>query len=353
MLRDQIEAMRQSYRKSNDLSARGGFHRVAQEIDIETMQSENEIRRKRPRHDHKPIDIIGFPMDLGISRRGVGMGPAALRIAGIAEKLKNLGYRVKDHGDVAIRSMETQRIGNPRLKYLNEIVRASGVLARKVERSLNRGRLPLCLGGDHSMAIGSIAGAAAFCRQHQFALGVIWIDAHTDMNVESTTPSGNIHGMPLSASLGLGDKRLTDLLGFAPKVRPESCVLIGIRSIDTLEKEIIKKLDLKVYTMADIDRRGIDSVIRAALDMFGGKNVHIHVSLDIDSVDPSVAAGVGTPVAGGLTYRETHLLMESIAECGCMGSFEIAEVNPTLDHLNRSAEFAAELVASVMGKRIL
>jgi len=303
--------------------------------------------------DKSPIDIIGFPMDLGTSRRGVDMGPSALRIAGIEEKLKNLGYRVIDHGDVPIKMRENLQVVNPKLKYLEEIVRASKVLARKVENSLTRRHLPLSIGGDHSMAIGSIAGAASYCRKKQISLGVIWIDAHTDMNVETTTPSGNIHGMPLAVSLGLGNRQLTHLTGFAPKVDPKNCAMIGIRSIDPLEKEIIKKLDLSVYTMSDIDKKGIDFIIRSVLDRLNKKVDHIHVSFDIDCVDPSVAAGVGTPVAGGLTYRETHLMMESIAECGCMHSLDIAEVNPILDRKNQSAEFAADLVASIMGKRIL
>jgi arginase len=299
------------------------------------------------------IDIIGFPMDLGTNRRGVGMGPSALRIAGIEEKLIKLGYRVKDHGDIPIQAREHLQINNPKLKYLAEIVKASRVLAKKVETSLSRRHLPLSIGGDHSMAIGSIAGVSAYCKQTDTPLGVIWIDAHTDMNVENTTPSGNIHGMPLSASLGLGIEGLTHVMGFAPKVDPKNCVLVGIRSIDALEKEIIKKLDLSVYTMSDIDKNGIDVIIKKALGQLTKNVGHIHVSFDIDSVDPSVAAGVGTPVAGGLTFRETHLMMESIAECGCMASLDIAEVNPILDHKNQSAEFAAELVASLMGKRIL
>jgi len=300
-----------------------------------------------------PIDIIGFPMDLGASRRGVGMGPSALRIAGIAAKLKNLGYRVHDHGDVPIKMREKLTDFNPNLKYLEEIVKASRVLARKVENSLTRRHLPLTLGGDHSVAIGSVAGVASYCRKKHKTPGVIWIDAHTDMNDEATTPSGNIHGMPLAASLGIGNHQLTQLIDFAPKVDPKNCVLIGIRSIDALEKELIKKLDLSVYTMSDIDKKGIAFIITGVLKRLNQTVDLIHVSFDLDSVDPSVAAGVGTPVAGGLTYRETHLLMESIAECGCMSSLDITEVNPILDNRNQSAEFVAELVASVMGKRIL
>jgi arginase len=299
------------------------------------------------------IDIIGFPMDLGANRRGVDMGPSALRIAGIKDKLQNLGYRTKDHGDVPIKIRENMQIGNPKLKYLEEIVRASKVLAGKVERSLTRKHLPLCIGGDHSLSIGSMAGVASYCRKNFINPGIIWIDAHTDINDETTTPSGNIHGMPLAVALGLGNTQLTHLLDFTPKTEPENCVLIGVRSIDAQEKEIIKKLNLAVYTMADIDKMGLNAIISSVLERLTKNVSHIHVSFDMDSVDPSVAAGVGTPVPGGLTYRETHLLMESIAECGCLASLDIAEINPILDHQNQSAEFAADLVASVMGKHIL
>ncbi len=300
-----------------------------------------------------PIDIIGFPMDLGTSQRGVGMGPSALRMAGLEEKLKNLGYRVTDRGDVSIKMRENLDPGDPRLKYAAEIVRASGMLAAKIERSLSQRHLPLCIGGDHSLAIGSIAGVASYCRKNQLPLVVIWLDAHTDMNDEQTTPSGNIHGMSMALSLGRGDPRLTHLLGFAPKIEPQNCAMIGIRSIDAKEKEVLKQLKLTVSTMTDIDRMGISGVIHDVLARLVKPKTHVHVSFDIDCVDPSVAAGVGTPVAGGLTFRETHFIMESIAACGCMASLDIAEVNPILDHKNQSAEFAAELVASVMGKRIL
>lgn len=303
---------------------------------------------------NKPgIDMIGFPMDLGANRRGVDMGPSALRIAGIANKLSALGYRVHDKGDLRIKHREGQKIANPKLKYLTEIVRASEILAKKVEKSLAQGHLPLCIGGDHSMAIGSICGVASFCRNTDESMGVIWIDAHADMNDEQSTPSGNIHGMSLAASLGIGNRRLTHLMGFAPKVKAENCTLIGIRSIDAREKDIVRKLKLNVFTMTDIDRKGIGAVINDVLERMNPKVNHIHVSFDLDSVDPSVAAGVGTPVSGGLNYREAHLIMESIAECGCMSSMDISEVNPILDHNNQSAEFAADLVASILGKRIL
>lgn len=301
---------------------------------------------------NKHIDVIGFPMDLGADRRGVDMGPSALRIAGMVEELEAMGYAVQDLGDIPIQSKVHQPVVHPKLKYLDEIVRASGLLAPKVTESLQQGHFPLCLGGDHSMAIGSIAGVSAFCRKARQSLAVIWIDAHTDMNTEATTPSGNIHGMALAVSLGMGHSALTQILGFSPKVDPAHCALIGIRKIDPMEKELVKTLRLSVHSMSDIDRIGAYAAIEQILKALSHVD-HIHVSFDLDSVDPTVAAGVGTPVAGGLTYREVHLIMEMIAECGCMSSLDIAEVNPILDNRNLSARLAAEIVASSMGRRIL
>ncbi len=292
-------------------------------------------------------------MDLGADRRGVDMGPSALRIADLKSRLEALGYKIIDSGDVHIEIMEKQRVTNPKLKYLNEILKTSTILARKVEKVLDQGNFPLCIGGDHSMAIGTISGIASHCRKNKMKLGVIWIDAHADMNTDETSPSGNIHGMPLSALMGLGNEKLVNFMGFTPKVKPENCALIGIRSIDSLEKQIITKLKVPVYTMSDIDKLGIHRIIVRVLKQFREKVDHIHVSFDVDSVDPSIAPGVGTPVPGGLSYREAHLLMESIAECGCMSSLEIAEVNPILDDKNKSAVFTADVIASSMGQRIL
>lgn len=301
----------------------------------------------------KTVNIIGFPMDLGADRRGVDMGPSALRIAGIKEKLEELGYKVIDSGDIHIQIMEKQKVINPKLKYLNEILRTSKTLAGKVEKILEKGHFPLCLGGDHSMAVGSIAGISSFCRKRGLKFGVIWIDAHADMNSDESTPSGNIHGMPLAAALGIGNEKLVNFYGFSPKVEPANCALIGIRSIDQMEKMNVKKVNPVVYTMADIDKLGIHRVISRVLKQFRENVDHIHVSFDLDSVDPSVAPGVGTPVPGGLSFRETHLLMESIADCGCISSLEVTEVNPILDNQNKSAVFATEVVASIMGQRIL
>ncbi len=304
----------------------------------------------------KVVNIIGFPMDLGSGRRGVDMGPSAIRIAGIEKKLKKLGYDVIDSGDIFIQNIELQipkTFGtNPKLKYLPEILKTTKILAKKVEKVLGQHQFPLCLGGDHSMAIGTIAGISSYCKNNKLEMGVIWVDAHADMNTGETTPSGNIHGMPMAASLGIGEEKLVNILDFSPKVKPENCALIGIRSIDNLEKENIKKLGVSVYTMSDIDKLGIHRIIARVLKQFQQKVDHIHVSFDLDVVDPTFAPGVGTPVPGGLSYREAHLLMESIAECGCMSSLEITEVNPILDDRNKSAEFATDIIASSMGQRI-
>ena len=299
------------------------------------------------------VSIIGFPMDLGADRRGVDMGPSALRIAGLQNKLENLGYKVEDTGDIKIEIMERQKIKNPKLKYLDEIIKTSKKLAEKVEKVLDNGCFPLCIGGDHSMALGTITGISSFCRKKKLRLGVIWIDAHSDMNTDETSPTGNIHGMPLAALLGLGCEELVNFFDFSPKILPQNCALIGIRSVDEAEKSNINKLNVPIFTMNDIDKIGIHRIIAKVLKQFREKVDHIHISFDVDSVDPNVAPGVGTPVPGGLSYREAHLLMEIIAECGCMSSLEVAEVNPILDHKNQSAVFTAELVASSMGQRIL
>lgn len=308
---------------------------------------------KTEKFQSKIVDIIGFPMDFGAGRRGVDMGPSALRIAHLAEKLEQLGYKVNDLGDINIQIMERQKINNPKLRYIKEIEKTSKILANRVEKTLESKHFPLVIGGDHSMAIGTIAGISSYCKKNDLTLGVIWIDAHADMNTDETSPSGNIHGMPLAAAVGLGNESLTWLKGFSPKVLPENCVVIGARSIDELERVNIKKLNVPVYTMSDVDKLGVHRIISRVLKDFKERIDHIHVSFDVDSVDPNVAPGVGTPVPGGLSYRETHLVMEAIAECGCMSSLEITEVNPILDSRNQTAEFVTGVVASSMGQRIL
>lgn len=301
----------------------------------------------------KTVRLIGFPMDLGAGRRGVDMGPSALRIAEIAPKLEALGYTVYDEGDINVRTQEVLAVEDATLKYLPEIADSCRHLSDKVEQVLDSGDFPLILGGDHSMSIGSISGIAAHCRKHGKRLGVLWIDAHTDINTPDTSPTGNIHGMPIAALLGIGARELTTIGGDFTKIEPQNIVYIGIRSIDEGERMLIKKLGITTYTMFDIDKYGIFTIVQNTLEQMRTSVDHLHISFDLDSVDPTVAKGVGTPVQGGLSYRETHLLMELIAESGLISSFEIAEVNPILDDMNSSAVFATGAVASCMGKRIL
>jgi arginase len=300
------------------------------------------------------IRLIGFPMDLGADRRGVDMGPSALRIADIDKHIEELGYKVIDDGDIAVKMQETQEIEDPQLKYLPEIVTSCSKLATSVKSIVDEGDFPLILGGDHSMSIGSIAGIAAHCKEQNKRLGVLWIDAHADMNTPETTPSGNIHGMPLATCLGIGDESLTNIFEFAPKIPSDRIVLIGLRSVDPGERTLIKEKGIKAYSMLEIDRQSIAKVIEETIIYFKAKKIdHLHISFDLDSVDPSIATGVGTPVPGGLSFREVHLIMETIAEQMEVSSFEIAEVNPILDTKNSSAELAVAIASSLFGKRIL
>lgn len=299
------------------------------------------------------IRIVGVPMDLGAGRRGVDMGPSALRIAGIAERLRDIGHTVFDEGDIPVKAPESQEIDDNKLKYLPEIVRVTTILAHKVEDIMERKEFPLVLGGDHSIAMGTISGLSNYARKHNLRFGVIWIDAHADMNTAESTPSGNIHGMPLAAVLGEGARELTTIGGDFRKVDPENVVLIGVRDVDIAEKEIVKRTGISHYTMADIDKHGAHRIINKVLREFKEKVDLLHVSFDIDSVDPTVAAGVGTPAPGGLSYRETHLIMETIADCECMSSLEVTEVNPIFDIKNQSSEFAVQVIASALGKRII
>jgi arginase len=301
----------------------------------------------------KPMNVrlIGVPMDLGAGRRGVDMGPSAIRIAGITEKLSALGHTVYDEGDIPIKGPELLKIKNPKLRYLSEIVRACSTLASKVEKILQMNCFPLVIGGDHSIAIGTIAGVSAYCRKEKKSLGVLWVDAHGDMNTDQTSPSGNIHGMPLAASIGLGSRELTSVAGEYRKVDPKNVALIAVRDLDDGEKLNIKKNGMNIFTMEDIDKHGMSAVMEKALR--GLKVDVLHVSFDLDAVDPQVAPGVGTPVKGGLEYREAHLVMETLSESGRMTSLEIVEANPILDNRNQSAEFAVELVQSGFGKKII
>ena len=281
------------------------------------------------------------------------MGPSAIRIAGMAARLTELGHKVVDEGDIVIKNIEELKVGNERARYLPEIARAATAVARKVERIIGLKHFPLVLGGDHSIAVGTVSGIAAFAHSQGKKLGLLWVDAHGDINTPETSPSGNIHGMPLAALLGFGAPELTSVGGPTPKVDPANVALVGIRSLDAGEKKRLKETGVQVHTMSDLDRHGVPSVMKRALAQVTAGTDFVHVSLDLDAVDPSVTPGVGTPVKGGLDYREAHLIMEVIADAGVMTSLELVEVNPILDERNASAEFAVELVQSAFGKKIL
>jgi len=284
------------------------------------------------------------------------MGPSALRIAGVSKVLEGLGYQVVDDGDITVTCPEVQGMTDPKLKYLPEIVRTVSLLCEKVQQSMARGEIPLVLGGDHSMAIGTISGVSTHYRQEGKKLGLLWFDAHGDANTPETTPSGNIHGMPLAVVLGRGAKELVEVGGFASnesRVDPDRVVLIGVRSIDECERGVLKELGIVVFTMENIDRRGIHAVTKEAIEIASAGTEALHVSFDVDVLDPSVATGVGTPSRGGLTYREAHTAMELVAESGKLCSLEMAEVNPVLDVRNSTAEVAVELIGSALGKRII
>ena len=299
------------------------------------------------------IRIIGVPMDLGASRRGVDMGPSALRVAGLQARIKQLGHQVEDFGNISVRQPEEMPFGEKRAKYVEEIADACKDLGAAVQKSLEEGHLPLVLGGDHSIAAGSISGVAAHFHKDKKQIGCVWLDAHSDMNTPETSPSGNVHGMPLAAIMGYGVPELYDMYDYKPKIEPQNVVLVGVRDLDTPEKKFIKKLGVRVFTMRDIDERGMREVMADALKYAMDDTDGIAVSLDMDFVDPSDAPGVGTPVRGGVTYREAHLAMEMIADSEAMASMEIVEINPVIDEHNRTALLGVELVLSGLGKKIL
>jgi arginase len=302
----------------------------------------------------RKIRIIGVPLDMGASRRGVDMGPSAMRVAGLEARLEALGHQVTDGGNIRVEVAETRASGSSSARYLTEIAETCTRTAEAVVRTLEEGIVPLVLGGDHSLAAGSVSGVAEFYRRRNERIGVIWLDAHSDINTPETSPSGNVHGMPLAALLGLGPEALQDIYGFSPKVAPENTVLIGIRDIDSAERDNIRRAGVaEVYTMRDIDERGMRTVMEEALRAAGRGTAGYHVSLEMDWIDPEDAPGVGTPVRGGATYREAHLAMEILADHGRMVSFEIVEVNPVIDEHNRTAELAVELACSAFGKKIL
>ncbi|MDQ3211951.1 MAG: arginase [Acidobacteriota bacterium] len=300
----------------------------------------------------RPVHIIGVSLDLGGNRRGVDMGPSAFRIAGLGERLAALGVPVVDDGDLVAPIPETKASGDPTKKYMREIVRVCEKLYKASLAALDKGGFPLVLGGDHSLAAGSVAATADFVRREQKPLGLIWVDAHGDMNTPASSGSGNVHGMPLAALLGPEPAELSRLGGFSPKVLPEHTVLIGIRNLDEREKEIVRSSRVHVFTMKDIDRGGIATVTEQALAIAGAGTGGVHVSFDLDVCDPSIAPGVGTPVKGGLDYREAHMLMEIVADSGLLRALDMVEVNPILDDRNTTAILAAELASSALGQKI-
>ena len=296
----------------------------------------------------KQVAIIGAALDLGAGRRGVDMGPSAIRYAGLNDRLDGLGYDVLDWGDVETAVLEATEETDSTARYLPEIKAACGRVSRLVGLALEQDAFPVVLGGDHSVALGTLGGLA----QARGMGGVLWIDAHSDMNTPETSPTGNVHGMPLAAALGFADSRFDSDGWTLPAVEPSRVALVGLRSVDAQERDRIRELGIKAYTMSDIDRIGIERAIRESLTQIAGPGF-VHISFDMDALDPEVAPGVGTPVRGGLSYREAHLALELVAESGLAGSLEVVEVNPILDRENATAALAVELVASALGKTIL
>jgi arginase len=300
------------------------------------------------------VHIIGVPLDLGGGRRGVDMGPSAFRIAGLGDQIGSLGYVVTDKGDLPAPIPETKRPADAKKKYVREIAKVCQKLYDGALKALDDGALPLVLGGDHSLAAGSVAASAAWVRRTTGKpVGVMWIDAHGDMNTPDTTTSGNVHGMPLAALLGNEPAELATIGGVTPIVLPQHTVLVGIRNLDDQEKQQIRQAGVHVFTMKDIDRDGIAKVAERALALASADTGGIHVSFDLDVCDPAIAPGVGTPVKGGFDYREAHMIMEMVADSRRLVALDMVEVNPTLDIRNTTAEFATELALSALGKGIL
>ncbi len=299
------------------------------------------------------IRIIGVPMDLGASRRGVDMGPSALRVAGLQTRLKQLGRQVEDIGNVPVPQAEEQHYGDKSAKYLAEIAETCKGLAETVRKTLDEGLIPLVLGGDHSIAVGTTAGVANHFNAQSKRIGMIWLDAHGDMNTPESSPSGNVHGMPLASIMGFGPPQLVGLASSKPMVEPRNVALVGIRELDSKERRFAKESGVHVFTMRDLDERGMRDVMAEALRFASDDTAGIAVSLDMDFVDPSDAPGVGTPVRGGATYREAHLAMEMLADSHSMVSFELVEINPVIDLHNATALLGVELVLSGLGKKIL
>lgn len=299
------------------------------------------------------LAIIGAPLDLGSDRRGVDMGPSALRMAALNRRLAALGYEVEDMGNVAVEQQESLPEGPRHAKYLPQIAAVCERIGDAVTQAAAEGKAPLVLGGDHSIAVGTVSGMAKFLRKKRQKMGIIWIDAHADMNTPQSSPSGNVHGMSLACLIGLGPPELAKMYGFMPKVDPRNVALVGLRSVDILERPQVRESGVSVFTMRDIDEKGMRWVIEQAIEVATRGTAGYHLSLDMDFVDPQYAPGVGTPVPGGATYREAHLAMEMMADSGGILSMEVVEVNPVIDEVNRTADLAVELVLSALGKKIL
>jgi arginase len=299
------------------------------------------------------IHLIGVPLDLGGGRRGVDMGPSAVRIAGIAERLTALGHHVQDRGDIVTPTPETREAGDPKKRYVHDIAEVCEALYAHVLDSHSVGAFPIVIGGDHSLGAGSVAASATHAQRQGRPLGLIWVDAHADMNTPATSLSGNVHGMPLAALLGEDPRELALIGGYEPKVAAAHTVLVGLRNLDDREKEEVRASGVHVFTMKDIDRQGAAAVIEQAIAIAGQATAGIHVSFDLDVCDPTIAPGVGTPVRGGLNYREAHMAMEILADARTVIALDLVEVNPVLDHQNMTAVLAAELAASALGLKIL
>src|SRR5581483_4908916 len=299
------------------------------------------------------IAVIGAPMDLGAGRRGVDMGPSALRVAGLNQKLEELGYQVADLGNVVVDQPESLPSGPPNAHYLPQIAHTCTRLAEMVERAADEDRFPLVLGGDHSAAVGTVAGMVCHFFKSGHKLGVLWIDAHADMNTPESSSSGNVHGMFLVCIIGKGPAELTGIACHVPMVEPGNVAIIGLRSVDDIEKYNVRGAGVHPFTMRDIDERGMRTVMQQAIHAVSSATTGFHLSFDLDAVDPAEAPGVGTPVHGGITYREAHLAMEIVCDSGLMTSLEMVELNPVMDIANRTALLGVELMMSALGKRIL
>ncbi|MCR9248313.1 MAG: arginase [bacterium] len=299
------------------------------------------------------LRLLGVPMDLGAGRRGVDMGPSAIRIAGVRAALEKLGYGVTDDGDVGVPAPETRDPGPTNARYLDPIYHVCNRLRLRVRRALEAGDVPVVLGGDHSIAMGTVSGVAEHYRNQGHKIGLIWVDAHADMNTPDSSPSGNVHGMPLATLLGQGHPRLVEMGGFHPKVEPQHVCLIGIRDIDATEREIVKRSGIHAYTMRDVDERGMRAIMEESIGFVTAGTAGFHVSYDLDGMDPRDVPGTGTPVKGGISWREANLLMEMVSDTKRMLSLEVTELNPILDVKNQSGEVAVDVILSAFGKRIL